>query len=415
MTINKQEFHSKTGLARLAGFESGYSQIRYWILDAKCWMVAHSMADKWIIRVQGKDYGPADIETLREWKTEGRLLPRNEARRVDADLWSTAVEIPGLFDVAVAVSAAGKLTQPPLQRPRRSSMQIMADTFRIYGKGFFQFFSLTLLLILPSVCGQLTTVWTETAGPNARFDLRTLVTGVFVVCMSVLTMVLWPIYIAGIQILSAEMIAGRRISFLSALNETVRFWPRVTLLCIFVYGIFFLLTVFAFGIAVIVAAGASSLSLIFLALALLVLQVWMFGRFFINVLFWQQFAVLENAGVVDSLRESRNLARSGRDLPWFRRPSWRGVFIASIWFVFVLAITLGPEWTMLHHYFNEFMTTQDPQALVQKLTASQQAHGFNIVSFAMSILQKILQPLLGIAFVLLYFDSKSDRPSETDS
>src|SRR5207247_2647528 len=43
------------------------------------------MADQWIIRVLGKEYGPADIETLREWKTEGRLLPENEARRVDVD------------------------------------------------------------------------------------------------------------------------------------------------------------------------------------------------------------------------------------------------------------------------------------------------------------------------------------------
>jgi len=135
----------------------------------------------------------------------------------------------------------------------------------------------------------------------------------------------------------------------------------------------------------------------------------MFGRFFINVLFWQQLAVLENAGVIDSLRESRNLAHSGRELPWFQRPSWRGVFIASLWFVFVLAIALVSQWTTLQHSFSEIMTTQDPQALLQKLTEAQQAHGFEISGFALSLLQKFLQPLIGIAFVILYFDSRRER------
>ena len=146
--------------------------------------------------------------------------------------------------------------------------------------------------------------------------------------------------------------------------------------------------------------------MILLALALLGLQVWMFGRFFVNVLFWQQFAVLENAGVIESLRESRNLARSGRELPWFQRPIWRGVFIASLWFAFVLAIALVSEWTTLQHSFNELMTTQDPQTLLQKLTEAQQARGFDVLTFALGILQKILQPLIGIAFVLLYIDSR---------
>jgi energy-coupling factor transporter transmembrane protein EcfT len=215
--------------------------------------------------------------------------------------------------------------------------------------------------------------------------------------------------VAGIQILTAEIAAGRRIGFFAALNEAVRFWPRVAALCIFVYGVFFLLIVFALLIAAMVAAGASSLFVVFLALALLALQVWMFGRFFINVLFWQQFAVLENAGVIDSLRESRNLVHNGRELPWFQRPLWRGVFIASLWFAFVLTIALVSEWTALQHSFNELMTTQDPQALLQKLTEAQQARGFDVSSFGLSILQKVLQPLVGIAFVALYLNSRRER------
>jgi hypothetical protein len=171
-----------------------------------------------------------------------------------------------------------------------------------------------------------------------------------------------------------------------------------------------LLILFALGIALMVVTSATLFSVV-LALGLLVIQIWLFGRFFINVLFWQQFTVLENAAAADALHESRKLARSGRDLPWHQRPLWRGAFIVSIWFAFVIAITVVPEWPMLRDYFVELMRTQDPQALLQKMNTSLQTHGFNYPALALNILQRILQPLLGIAFVVLYLDSKGDNES----
>ena len=372
------------------------------------------VTEEWILRVDGSEYGPANIETLREWKAEGRVLPANEARRADTELWSLAAEIPGLFDEeALPTVSAPRLThstssvQAPPPLPPRGFGQILADTFRIYVKGFLQFLSLTLLVVLPSVCAQLTAMWMQT-GKASDADPRVLAAGGFAFLMFIFSMAMWPVYVAGIQIITTEIAAGRRIGFFTALNEAVRFWPRVAALCVFVYGVFFLLIVFAFLIAAMIVAAASSVLVILLALALLGLQVWMFGRFFVNVLFWQQFAVLENAGVIESLRESRNLARSGRELPWFQRPLWRGVFIASLWFAFVLAIALVSEWTTLQHSLNELMTTQDPQTLLQKLTEAQQAHGFDVLTFALGILQKILQPLIGIAFVLIYIDSRKE-------
>src|SRR6266581_2000873 len=376
------------------------------MLDSGCMMLDdQEMTEEWIVRVQGKEYGPADIDTLLEWKKEGRLLPENEARTTSADLWSTAAAIPGLFHVGMLAAASARVEiQPPLQT-QHSFGQILAKTFQIYRKGFFQFLGLTLVVLLPSVCSQLTTALIQTPQASGG-DLRVLAGGSFAFLMFVLSMAMWPVYVAGIQILTVEITSGRRLGLVALLNEAVRFWPRVAALCIFVYGVFFLLIVFGLAIAAIALAGASSLLLVFFALALLILQVWMFSRFFVNVLFWQQFAVLENAEFIDSLRYSRSLARSGRDLPWFERPLWRGAFVVSIWAAFVLAITLGPEWTTLQHYFNELTTTQDPQALLQKLTETQQAHGFDVPSFGLNLLQRILQPVLGIAFVVLYFESK---------
>ena len=156
------------------------------------------------------------------------------------------------------------------------------------------------------------------AGSNV--DVLSVLAAGFAFLMFILSIVMWPVYIAGIQILTAEIVRGNRFSLVAVLNEAVRFWPRVAALCIFVYGVFFLLMVFGLAIAAMSLAAGSSVLLVLVAMALLILQVWMFGRFFVNVLFWQQFTVLENAGFIDSLRESRDLARSGRDLPWFQRP-----------------------------------------------------------------------------------------------
>ncbi len=371
------------------------------------------MSEEWIVRVHGKEYGPANLDTLREWKAEGRLLPANDARRANVDLWITAGEIPELFSVTPSVEAATQQTEPPVQVSRRSFNQILAETFQIYRKGFFQFLGLVLLVLLPSICSQLITAFVQPP-QGSNVDVRSVLAAGFAFLTFIVSIVLWPVYIGGIQILTAEIARGQRPGLIVVLNRAVRFWPRIAALCIFVYSVFFLLMVFGFVIGAIALAGGSSLLLIFFALALLILQVWMFGRFFVNVLFWQQFTVLENAGFIDALRDSRNLARSGRDLPWFQRPLWRGALIASLWFAFVLAVRLGPEWTTLQNYIVKFVTTQDPQTLLQQLTEAQQARGFDLLAFTLGILEKVLQPLLGIAFVVLYLDSTTQLPSHVE-
>jgi hypothetical protein len=45
------------------------------------------------------------------------------------------------------------------------------------------------------------------------------------------------------------------------------------------------------------------------------------------------------------------------------------------------------------------------------MTEVQQASGFNPAAFALGVVEKILQPLVGIAFVVLYLDSKYELPS----
>jgi hypothetical protein len=384
-----------------------------------------AMAEQWIIRVQDKDYGPADLETLREWKADGRVIPTNPARRVDVDLWKTALEIPGLFraerppvqvGVEAPVSRAIAADTAAATSSKTPSRNVLIETFRIYFRGFFQFLGLSLLGIVPILCAEFTSRFIDTA-PGVNVDLRTLVAGAFAMCMFVLRLVLIPVYIAGIQILAAELVTGSRIGFLSVLNGAVKYWPRVAGTGLFVWGVFFLLFVFALGILIMVVTSSTLVSIV-IALGLLAVQVWLFARFFINVLFWQQFAVLENLNAIDALRESRNLARDGRDLPWYQRPLWRGAFIVSLWWalliglgLFVLWPRLIAEWPVIQDYYNQ-LQTQDPQAVLQKINASLQGpHALDYRELALNIAERILQPLLGIAFVVLYLDSKKEDAS----
>src|ERR1041385_5140674 len=125
MTVDQQQFHCRL------------------MLDSECMMLDdQGVTDEWIVRVQGREYGPANIDTLREWKAEGRLLPVNQARRADVDLWTTAAEIPGLFEAGPLVTRV--LANPPLQLSRHSFGEILTQTLQVYRKGFFQFLGLTL-------------------------------------------------------------------------------------------------------------------------------------------------------------------------------------------------------------------------------------------------------------------------------
>ena len=363
-------------------------------------------ADEWIIRVDGKEYGPADLTTLREWKAEGRVLEANDARRSDATIWNKAAQIPGLFEeirppIQREHQPVVNTTVAPLQLPQRiSTTAIIPETFRIYVRGFFQYLGLTLLVLGPSICAQLAGAFVDGA-PGSDASTRTLLAGAFALCMLILGLVMMPVYIAGIQILTAAFAAGERIGFFATLNEAVKFWPRVAFLWIFVSLCYAFWTIMPVGIILTILLSGISVLSIFLVLVVTAVMVWVTGRLFINFMFWQQFAVLEGCNALDALRRSRELARSRADLPWYRRPLWRGVFIASLWFAIVLSL----NWPFVSNFFRLIWNTSDPQKLMEAVLNSTKNSNTGGSTFAVGALQAILKPLLGIAFVLLFLDS----------
>ncbi len=363
---------------------------------------------EWFIRVEGKEYGPADLATLREWKEDGRVLSTNEVRRSEEETWMRAGEIPGLFAVA-------PLQPPPVEAaplpavpgpPPPGFFRICFDTVALYIRGFFPFLGLTLMVVVPSVLAQVTGVLLDDSkAPD--LDVRAMLAAGFTFCMLLLTLAAWPLYIAGIQILTGELALGRRLRFFDLLNRAVKFWPRVAALCLFVYVSFAFWTVLPLGVVVLVAMGGPSTVSVFLVLAVATVQVWVVGRLFVNFLFWQQSAVLDEYDVAGSLRESKTLARSGHDLPWFKRPLWQGVFASSLWFLFVIGLNLPTLLPVFREYFHVVSTTQDPQTLMKAMSALPRTHGIDQLSFALGLLESMLRPLLGVAFVLIFFAAKS--------
>ena len=66
-----------------------------------------------MVRVEGREYGPVDTDALREWRSEGRLIPANEVRRVGEEHWIPAGELPEIF------GDAEPATPPALDRTSR--------------------------------------------------------------------------------------------------------------------------------------------------------------------------------------------------------------------------------------------------------------------------------------------------------
>src|SRR4051812_20240 len=80
------------------------------------------MPDEWMVRVEGREYGPVDADELRDWKAEGRLIPANEVRRVGDERWFPASELPEIFGEQIAAEP------PDLVVRRRSGPEVIRET-----------------------------------------------------------------------------------------------------------------------------------------------------------------------------------------------------------------------------------------------------------------------------------------------
>ncbi len=359
------------------------------------------MSEEWVVRVEGKEYGPVDVPTLIEWKREGHLLATNQARREEDETWTIAESIPGVFPPKPPPAAEPSLFQ------RRSFAQIIGDSLRIYRRGFPTFLFLTLLIALPSAALQFIPAAVDINGqPQTDFIQNASLTLTAIVAL----VVCWPLFLAGIQIATADLAKGEVIRLSDVLRRAVNYWPRFARLCLVVYGSYFFWGAIPIVVITSMVAAQPSLISIFLALLVLAIQVFMVSRLWVNFLFWQQSATIGGHDVLDALRESRSLARSKTRKARLDRPIWRGAILASFWFLVVIALSAIVELPFAVQQMQSAITTGDLDALIKSVSAARVPTTLTIIlSIVSAMIHTLLRPLLGIAFVLLYFDAKTDH------
>jgi len=363
------------------------------------------MADRWLVRVGEKEYGPVEFGTLGDWKREGRLLPTNEVRRESDSVWTTADTIPELFGPPPLPAQ----TSHPLVR-QRSFGEIIRDSFRIYKSAFLPFFVVTLLIAIPTLALELTSpvygIFPQLEGAKGLTRARVIALFAFIALVMD-----WPIFLAGIQIATVDVLEGRKVRVGELLRRAANFFPRFARLSLIVYGSYFLCT--AIPVAIILSLASESPTILSLLLALLILavQVIMVARLWVNFLFWQQSACISNLDGAAALRESKILARSRRRPRKSTRPLWRGALLASLWILIVLGLSAGAEIPLILPKLQS-VSTSSPEEIMkmwQDLNAPKVADAMVIGSMAISsLVRALLRPILGIVFVLLYLDARSD-------
>lgn len=367
--------------------------------------VEKNQTDAWIVRVQGKEYGPVDLEELREWKREGRLIRENEIREPGSERWIRAGELPEIFADAAEDAVESQPAQPVV-RPL-SFGEIFADGWRIYRRGFGRFFVLASLVSVPSFFLQLAAPFLEM--PKDQGALAPVIIAAAVAfVMLVLLVMAWPFSLAATQFLAADLYAGRNPTLNDLLSRAKPLWTRMFTLGLIVYGSYLLWTVMPLVFAFSLVAGTATLSALLLTLLLLIFTAYMVARLFINFLFWQQSGALGDRPTIEALQESKELARSGTERPRAQRPLYRGAMIASLWLLAIICLNVAIELPVVLFRMRGVTSLEQAAAMIQAMATTNSPDLFSGLTTLLSCLvHAVLRPWLAAIFVVLYLDTKA--------
>ena len=362
----------------------------------------HNQSDQWFVRVLGKEYGPVDVDTLQEWKAEGRLIRENEVRRATEADWMKAGDAEELFARPPALPSELEL----LSR-RRMLSQIIVDSFGVYRRGFPTFAGLTLLVGIPSFLMKVSMAFVQIR-PETGFGGTPPAAIAAAVLLLPIVVAAWLVFISGLQFATADVVAGRIPEIAPVLHRVRDTWTRVARVGAVVYGSYIFWTVLPLFAMLTLVGGQPSVGAIFVALAALALQVYMAGRLFINFMFWQQTCTLGQLDGPDALRESKELARAQPNAPRLQRPLYRGAIVASLWLLALLACSAAVELPFLILRLQGVSTVEEMRVLMERLVNAPAPDAITLTTYALSsLVHAVLRPLLGIAFVLLYFDARA--------
>jgi hypothetical protein len=371
------------------------------------------MPEQWMVRVEGKEYGPVDEDDLREWREEGRLIRQNEVRPVGGDRWIPAGEVPEIF------ADDERPAEPPdLIVRRRTWQEIFRETVRIYRGGFWRFMVFGLLTAVPMFVLQW--YFPRVPLPNLSSGSMEAMPAVTVppICwlMFLLVILVWPVSTAGFQYVADDVLRGRPRSFADQFAAALQRWGRMLSTGLVVYASYFFWVFVPF--TAMIALLSAGISVVSLMLYLLVgaFMVYMIGRLFINFLFWEQTAALgDHDGAMLALRESKDLARCASDAPRLDRPLYRGVLVASVWLALLLLVLIGVQFPFTLVRLSGVENPEQAMALMRSLSQAKTPDALMIASDVLSaVVNLILRPLLAAAFIVLYYDARARAGRMTD-
>ena len=361
------------------------------------------MSDQWMVRVEGREYGPVDTDALLEWKSEGRLIRTNELRRIEDEHWHPAAEFPEIF--------ADDL--PPPEPPdlivrRRTWPEIYRETVRIYRGGFWRFMVFGLLTAVPMFVMQ----WNFPKVPFPDFLAGEQMPRVNVppICwfMFLLVILLWPVSTAGFQFVADDVLRGRRRSLAAQFSAAVERFGKMLSTGLLVYFAYFFW--FFVPLTAMIGLLSGGLSVVSLLLYLLIgaFMVYMNARLFINFLFWEQTAAFGDEGALLAVRESKELARCAPEAPRMERPLYRGATVASIWLIVLLFALIAVQFPCTVARLSGVENPEQAVALMQSLSQAKTPDALMIASdIASAVMNLVLRPLLAASFIVLYYDAKA--------
>ena len=356
------------------------------------------MAGEWIVRVHGKEYGPVDLEELRAWRQDGRLIRENEIREAGTERWFRAGELPEVFGDEAARAVLVR---------RMSFGEMFAASWRIYRQGFGRFFALALLVSAPSFFLQIAAPYFQMSA-NER-QIGVVVASLLIAfVMLTLLVIAWPFSLGGLQILAADLLAGRDPGLRNVLERAKPLWPRMFILGLIVYGSYFFWTVIPLLVALSLATSTASLGTSLVMLCLLIFTAYMVARLFINFLFWQQAGALGGLDSMEALRESKELARSGTERPRMQRPLYRGAIIASLWLLVIIVLNMGIALPVVFWRLRGVTGLEQTLTILQTMATNNSPDGLSgLTTFLSCLVHAILRPWLAAIFVVLYLETKA--------
>jgi hypothetical protein len=365
------------------------------------------MPEQWMVRVDGKEYGPVGEDELREWRDEGRLIRQNEVRRVGEERWFPAGELPEIF----GDEEPAEPSEPPdLIVRRRTWPEIYRETIRIYRGGFWRFILFGLLTAAPMFVLQW--YFPRVALPDLSSGSMQAMPTVTVppICwlMFALVILVWPVSTAGFQYVADDVLRGRQRSFADQFAAALQRWGQMLSAGLVVYASYFFWVFVPFTAMIALLSAGISVVTLMLYLLTGAFMIYMIGRLFINFLFWEQTAALGDESALLALRESKDLARCASDAPRPDRPLYRGVIVASLWLLFLLFALIAVQFPFTLIRLSGVENPEQAMALMKSLAEAKTPDALMIASDVSSaFVNLVLRPFLAISFLVLYYDAKA--------